>query len=129
MKRAQEIFRALFCIAGLAFGENCLAAPLLTEADAAAPLGIHAGGTLDLRLSENPSTGYVWSVEFDPPDAAAIIADHWTATSDRIGAPGTRDFSIKIKQTGDLLIRAKIWRAWEGEASVTKRLEFRVEAR
>jgi hypothetical protein len=49
--------------------------------------------------------------------------------SDRIGAPGTRDLSIAIKQTGNLVIRVKNWRSWEGEASVTKRLEFSVEAR
>jgi inhibitor of cysteine peptidase len=129
MKHAPARIGALFCLIGLALAENCLAATLLTEADATAPRLIHAGETIDLRLSENPSTGYIWSLAFDPPDSATILADPFTATGDRIGAPGTRDWSIAIRRSGAIVIHAKNWRPWEGEASVTKRLEFRIEAR
>jgi predicted secreted protein len=94
-----------------------------------APIAVRVGDTVDLRLSENPSTGYVWSVVFDPPDAAALTGSQWTAKGGAIGAPGVRDLSIAIRQAGNLVIRAKNWRSWEGEASATQRLEFRLQAR
>jgi inhibitor of cysteine peptidase len=129
MKRTPAKIGALLCLIGLALAENGLAATLLTEADATAPRLINTGENIELRLSENPSTGYVWSLAFDPPDSATILGDHFTAKGDRIGASGAREWSIAINRTGAIVVRAKIWRPWEGEASVTKRLEFRVEAR
>jgi inhibitor of cysteine peptidase len=113
----------------MALAENGWAATVLTEADARTPIAVRVGDTVDLRLSENPSTGYVWSLAFDPPDAAAVTGSQWTAKGVAIGAPGVRDLSIAIRQAGNLVIRAQNARPWEGEASVTKRLEFRLEAR
>lgn len=129
MSNAPKMLRALSCVAALALAQNARAATVLTEADAKAPIAVRVGETVDLRLSENPSTGYVWSLAFDPPDAAAVTGSQWTANGGAIGAPGLRDLSIVIRQAGKLAIRAKNGRSWEGEASVTQRLEFRLEAR
>jgi inhibitor of cysteine peptidase len=129
MIRAQKMLRALFCVAGMALAQNSRAATVLTEVEAKAPQIVHVGETIELRLNENPSTGYAWNVTFDPPDAVAVVYNHWKAGGGAIGASGTRDLSIEIKQAGKLVIRAKNWRSWEGEPSVTQKLEFQIEAR
>jgi predicted secreted protein len=130
MIRAEKrMLRALFCVAGMALAQNGWAATVLTEGDAKAPQIVRVGETIELRLSENPSTGYAWNVTFDPPDAVAVVYNHWKSSGGAIGAPGTRDLSIEIKQAGKLVIRAKSLRSWEGESSVTKSLEFQIEAR
>ena len=129
MSHARKMLRALSCVAAMALAQNARAATVLTEADAKAPIAVRVGETVDLRLSENPSTGYVWSVAFDPPDAAALTGSQWTAKGGAMGAPGVRDLSIAIRQAGKLVIRAQNARPWEGEASVTQKLDFRLEAR
>ncbi|WP_294538621.1 protease inhibitor I42 family protein [uncultured Rhodoblastus sp.] len=127
---APKMFHALFGVALITLGGNAAAATVLTEADAKAPILVRVGETIELRLSENPSTGYAWSVAFDPPDAAAVTYSHWKAQQGgAVGAPGTRDLSIAIRRAGNLVIRANNGRSWEGDASVTKRLEFLIEAR
>lgn len=132
MKQARNFLAALLCLC--AFASPGFAATVLTEADANAPRVVAVGETIELRLIENPSTGYTWSVALDPPAAASVVADRWTpaggSASQRMpGASGTRDLTIAIKQPGLLAIHAKNWRAWEGDASVTQRLEFRLDAR
>jgi predicted secreted protein len=132
MSRAKWVPAALAFLCG-----SCaqgFAVTVLTEADANAPRVVAVGETIELRLIENPSTGYAWSVTVDPPAAAAVVADRWTpaggsGAQPMPGAPGTRDLTIAIKRPGPLGIRAKNWRAWEGDASVTRRLEFRLDAR
>jgi predicted secreted protein len=132
MKQARKLLAALLCLC--AFVAPGFAATVLTEADADAPRVIAVGETIELRLIENPSTGYTWSVTLDPSTAAAVVADRWTpaggsGAQPMPGASGTRDLTIAIKRPGPLAIRAKNWRAWEGDASVTQRLEFRLDAR
>jgi predicted secreted protein len=131
MKRAKW-FLALLCLCACA--APGFAATVLTEADANAPRVVAVGETIELRLIENPSTGYSWSVALDPPAAAAIVATRWTpaggsGAQPMPGASGTRDLTIAIKRPGRFAIRAKNWRVWDGDASVTKRLEFRFDAR
>lgn len=134
MKQAKRFLAALLCLCLFACAAPGFAATVLTEADASSPRVVAVGETIELRLIENPSTGYTWSVALDPPDAAAVVADRWTpaggsAAQPMPGSPGTRDLTIAIKRPGPFAIRAKNWRAWEGDASVTQRLEFRLNAR
>jgi predicted secreted protein len=132
MKRAKQVLAALLCLCVSA--APSLAATVLTEADASSPRVVAVGETINLRLIENPSTGYTWAVIVVPPSAAAVIADR-SAAAGGSGAqpmpdsPGTRDLKIAITRPGPLAIRAKNWRAWEGKTSVTQRLEFRLDAR
>ncbi|MCI4679379.1 protease inhibitor I42 family protein [Rhodoblastus acidophilus] len=124
MKVALAAVLVIACFCGRA-----LAADILTEADAGVVRAVAAGETIALRLPENPSTGYVWAIEVDPPSAAAVVADYWTARSGLIGAPGTREFTLAVKRAGPFSIRVKNRRPWEGDASATQRLIFRFDAR
>jgi predicted secreted protein len=106
----------------------------LTEADAGKTTTVQVGEIVDLNLVENPSTGYVWSLEVEPADAAAIVSSDWSradagAPGLRVGAPGIRTFNLAVKKTGNMTLRAKLWRSWEGEKSVIQLQEFRLQTR
>lgn len=99
----------------------------LTEADADTIRIVHLGDSVELLLPENPSTGYLWSIDIAPPEAAAVAASHWSAAGAGVGAAGTREFVITIKEHGKMTLRAKLWREWQGEGSVTQRREFTLQ--
>jgi inhibitor of cysteine peptidase len=119
----------LAAISALSLAQGARAGAILTEADAGMARAAAVGETIELRLKENPSTGYVWSVAVDPPGAASILSRHRAAKSSLVGAPGTREIALTIRRAGPLTIRATNGRPWEGAASAAQRLEFRIEAR
>ena len=100
---------------------------VLTQADAGRVSVVLQGEAVLLRLPETPATGYRWSVAISPPEAGAIEASHWTAFGQTPGAPGTREFTLRVARKGRVTLSAKLWREWAGEASTTERLTFTLE--
>ncbi len=104
-----------------------MATSLLTEADANTIMVVQRGESVELRLPENPSTGYRWSIDIAPPDAAALAGSRWLPVGAGVGAAGSREFDIAMKETGKVILRAKLWREWQGEVSVIQRWEFTLQ--
>ena len=80
------------------------------------------GDVIVVRLSENPTTGYRWSLE--PVDESLLEneGDAFVPESGAaMGSTGTRRFQLRAKSAGTTPIRAKHWREWSGEGSVTER--------
>jgi inhibitor of cysteine peptidase len=109
------------------FAQMHMASSLLTEADTDTIRVVQLGESVELRLPENPSTGYRWSIDIAPPEAAAVTASHWSPAGAGVGAAGTREFLITIKEAGKVTLRAKLWREWQGEGSVIQRREFTLQ--
>jgi inhibitor of cysteine peptidase len=102
---------------------------ILTEGDTNTVRALKLGSNVELHLRENPSTGYRWSIEVVPAEAATVISTDWSAAGVGVGGAGIRKFVASIRESGTVKLRAKLWRHWEGEESVTKRLEFTFEVR
>jgi inhibitor of cysteine peptidase len=105
---------------------------VLTDADAGLTRQVKAGEIVELRLEENPSTGYQWTVNFEPPDGAIIAASAWLGlsglgASQVVGGSGIRAFDITTKHPGLVTLRAKRSRSWEGEDSEVERKSFVLE--
>jgi len=98
----------------------------LTQADADTIRVVQLGESLKLYLPENPSTGFRWSIDIAPPEAAAVTASHWSPAGPGVGAAGIREFLITVRKTGTVTLHTKLWREWEGESSVTWRLQFKL---
>ena len=96
------------------------ASMILTERDSGRTLVVALGDTITVRLGENPTTGYQWTVE---------TAEGLQGTGDRfepgaaIGASGNRELKFLAKRAGACRLRLKHWREWEGESSVTHRFQ------
>lgn len=52
-----------------------------------------------------------------------IERDDYSTTSSGIGGSGMRSFILKATQSGSALFRLKLWREWEGDASIRERFE------
>jgi predicted secreted protein len=101
----------------------------LTETDADTIRSAHVGDKVELRLPENPSTGYRWSIDITPSSGATINSSDWDPAGAGLGAIGIRKFIITTNEAGTLTIHAKLWRKWEGENSMTQRREFTLQVR
>jgi len=99
----------------------------LTQADADRIRTLHVGDSVELRLPENPSTGYRWSIDIALADAATLTASRWNAGGSGVGAGGTREFVITVKEPGTVRLHAKLWREWQGEGSAIERREFTLQ--
>ena len=101
---------------------------ILTEQDIGRRVVVSPGAAIMLRLPENPTSGFRWHADSEPPDGMALEDDSFEAPSPmQPGAAGQRVFSFRVQTAGQVRLRAKLWRAWEGEKSVTARHEFPIE--
>ncbi len=95
---------------------------ILTPADNNRSAELRVGERLVARLPENPTTGYTWAI--DETDRRLLMLDSTDyASSDAgfIGARGQRTFTFAARQPGEVALKLKYWRFWEGDASATER--------
>jgi inhibitor of cysteine peptidase len=102
----------------------------LTEADNDRTIAIPRGDEFTIRLKENLTTGYRWSV-VEPLDSALALesASSLPAQSALPGAGGEVVFRLKLVGAGPARLALKYWRSWEGDASVAQRFSVTVQAR
>lgn len=93
---------------------------VLTEADTGSEIKVKVGSQIQLRLPENPSTGYTWQlngldnryIEFAGqqnfvPDGTPTMA----------GSPALKVITFNAKQIGTVTLDLANYRIWEGVAS------------
>ena len=96
---------------------------VLSERDNGRTFTINKGSMLTVRLEENPTTGYHWSVS--RIEGIELMSDHNDAGGG-IGAKSVRVFKFQVKQVGSYNIKMKNWREWEGEPSVIDRFDIKI---
>lgn len=95
---------------------------ILTQADNNRTAEPRVGERLIVRLPENPTTGYTWAIdETDSRLLALDSTDYVPPETGSIGARGQRAFVFTARQSGEVALKFKYWRFWEGDASVTER--------
>lgn len=87
---------------------------IINEQDAGRTVAIAPGEVVTVQLSEQPTTGYRWSVE--SAGDLELVDDHFTPAGQRLGAGGVREFSFRAPAPGayDLLLHRR--RSWQGNA-------------
>ncbi|MFN9546986.1 MAG: protease inhibitor I42 family protein [Cyanobacteriota bacterium] len=98
---------------------------VLTSADNGARISLPTGASVVLRLPENPTTGYRWTVAPHPPVVAMEEGDD-TQSGALIGAGGERCWHLRAISPGTTSLAFKHWREWEGESSVIERYALTV---
>lgn len=101
----------------------------LTEADDGKAVDLRVGERVTLHLYENAATGYRWA--FDALDAKAIgVHDEGPVRRpEAVGSGGGAQWTLEAKAPGTAEVRLKLWRAWEGDASVQKRFTLTLRIR
>jgi inhibitor of cysteine peptidase len=88
----------------------------LTEEDSGKPIKVPVGALVHLRLRENPTTGYRWSLPDLKSELLALESDEYEpAPGSGIGGGGIRHFVFRAKTAGKVELQMKMKRPWEGD--------------
>jgi inhibitor of cysteine peptidase len=93
----------------------------LEQSDDGRSIELPVGATLELRLPENPSTGYRWTVDQVDSTVLRVNEPRFVADGGAVGRGGARVFSFSATKPGHSPLSLKLWREWEGDSSVTSR--------
>ena len=99
----------------------------LTEAQHGGRFTVHVGDTIDLRLSENASTGYRWSIASLDRALLQVEAEDYDAGNGAVGSGGTVAWVLRANRAGSGRLELVKSRAWEGQKEADER--FAVELR
>jgi inhibitor of cysteine peptidase len=89
---------------------------VLTQADDGGTVEVKTGDMLSIRLEENPTTGYRWTVDQLDGQMLELQNSAYAAAGGGIGAGGARTMSFKARQPGTAQLRLKYRREWEHDS-------------
>lgn len=104
----------------------------LTEGDHGRTVSVRCDDVLEVRLQENPTTGFRWTVERIDGDGVTLLGEDFSSPPARVGVAGRagiRIFRFVAGTPGNARVKLKRWREWEGEDSVAARFEVTVSVR
>jgi inhibitor of cysteine peptidase len=88
------------------------------------------GDRLEIRLEENPTTGFRWCVEGDKTGVLNLEHDAFIHPVSRIsGAGGTRKFIFIVAKQGHAMLRVSYRRSWEKRKPPQATFELTVTAK
>ncbi len=99
---------------------------IITDADDHQTFHAAPDETVELRLSENPTTGYHWEVSVE--DGLEQLSDSYSPNPVAgVGEGGIHSFRFRALRSGASRIDAKLQRQWVGDSSIVKRYVFMIE--
>jgi inhibitor of cysteine peptidase len=103
----------------------------LTQADNSKSVEARPGDLIIIRLPENPTTGFRWTVDnVDPLCVEAQGSSFSPGRDGAVGGGGERTFSFQVKGEGGTgNIGLKLRREWETDASPVERYSVTVKVR
>lgn len=93
-----------------------------SDGESNAEMSVDKNATIQLRLPENPSTGYSWNFQVLDTDYLELIGDEFFYPQNdqqMVGKPGLRVFTLRAVDSGQTMIKLAYWRPWEGLKSRT----------
>ncbi|BAY09388.1 protease inhibitor I42 family protein [Calothrix sp. NIES-2098] len=100
----------------------------LSQADNGKIITLKRGQILKLRLDENPTTGYRWSMSVPDSQVLQLNSDNFNQPSNAgIGAGGQRVFAFHANNPGKAKLQMKKLREWIGEQSTIEQFEVTVQ--
>ncbi len=88
---------------------------------------VKIGETIEVRLPENPTTGFRWQLTADGGPACAKIDDTFTAPSGPPGQGGTHVWKFKAVAAGEGDIELRHRRHWEAQGEPAKIFKLHVK--
>lgn len=82
----------------------------LTKDDNGKTVEVRVGESVVIELPENPTTGYVWTLDVKGGIGTASLSDspYTAAKNSGIGGGGTRKFTIKVQSSGVATVDMKL---------------------
>lgn len=85
------------------------------------------GKTLDIRLEENPTTGFSWSYSISDDTVISLVEDGYIADSDDpnvVGGGGMHEYKFEGLKAGEVTITFDYFKSWEGVESAEEHIEY-----
>jgi inhibitor of cysteine peptidase len=102
----------------------------LTRAEHGKSIEAQVGDLITVSLDENPTTGFRWAIDKSDDDVVALqTSEYAVALGSRIGGGGQRVVTFEARKAGVSAIHLKLWRAWEGDQSITQRFAVTLRVR
>lgn len=102
---------------------------VLTHKNSGDTIDISPETEVEIRLEENRTTGYQWTIENSGEKVISIVdEEHIVPEKPRIGQGGIYVLRFRVNQTGEDKLSLKYWQSWEGESSVERRFNINVIA-
>jgi inhibitor of cysteine peptidase len=93
----------------------------LDESSNGQEIELQAGQELEIRLPENPTTGFRWHLGSRGDPTCRLLDDFYEADSDRPGSGGSHYWRFQAAQTGFGAIVFVYKRSWEREEKPVRR--------
>jgi inhibitor of cysteine peptidase len=111
-------------------GKNTMSNFTLTEDDQGKTITIHPSDQVVISLTENPTTGFRWI--YDPIDSELLALNsnasgYTPSPGGAIGSGGKHTWTFDAKRPGTVHLQFKLWRSWEGDASIRRRFDVTVQ--
>ncbi len=101
----------------------------ITKTDSGKELHAEIGEVFELRLPENPTTGYRWELRSHGDPVLELAEDAFAPSGDAVGAGGMRRWTFRILRAGVARLELVQRRSWERNATDTFNVAIRVTAR
>jgi inhibitor of cysteine peptidase len=96
-------------------------------ADRGSSVEVGRGDVVVVRLRETPTSGFRWAIGRLDVDVLALEGSEFAvAEGAAVGGGGERAFSFRAVDRGSGRIELKLWREWEGDASIADRFDLTV---
>lgn len=102
---------------------------IIVESDNGRTVDVPVGGSVQIILPENATTGYRWAIDRYDEEFIAALATEPRYTANAIGSGGEVAFIFQGKKIGTGEIVLKHWRHWEGESAVINRFRISLNVR
>ena len=99
----------------------------ITKNYAGAPLEVSVGESFELRLPENPTTGYRWTLRSNGQPVVELQADSFETSAGLCGAGGTHIWRFRASQAGVGELATDLRRSWEKRATETFNVSVQVK--
>ena len=92
-------------------------------------IDVTVGQTIEVHLSENPTTGFRWQLTSDGGPACAITGDQFIAPAGPPGKGGDHTWKFKAVRPDECDIELGYRRRWESSAGPSKTFKIHVKVR
>jgi inhibitor of cysteine peptidase len=102
---------------------------VFTEYNNGSTVELETGDTFQIKLNENPTTGYQWTVE--TTGGLEIMSDNYTSSAapGLVGAGGIHEWDIKATASGTQQVTAVYSRPWENLTGSEQRFVLTVQVK
>jgi len=99
----------------------------LGEADDGRLIAARVGAVIELRLPENPTTGFRWRLAAAGEPVCMLAGDAFTPAGKKPGQSGTHVWRFQITAAGEAKIEMHSRRGWELDATKVFSLQLRAQ--